>query len=63
MDVRGSGNSEGSYEFLSPDEQQDYYETIEWVRSSPGAMARSAAADKAIMRGRNGSWASSIRPR
>ena len=31
MDVRGPGNSEGSYEFLSPDEQQDYYESIEWV--------------------------------
>lgn len=35
MDVRGSGNSEGSYEFLSPDEQQDYYETIEWVARQP----------------------------
>lgn len=31
MDVRGSGQSEGSYEFLSPDEQQDYYEMIEWT--------------------------------
>jgi predicted acyl esterase len=31
MDVRGSGNSGGAYEFLSPDEQQDYYEMIEWT--------------------------------
>lgn len=35
MDVRGSGNSEGIYTFLSADEQQDYYETIEWVARQP----------------------------
>ena len=31
MDVRGSGNSEGDYEFLGPEEQQDYCEVIDWV--------------------------------
>lgn len=31
MDVRGSGHSDGDYEFLGPQEQQDYCETIAWV--------------------------------
>ncbi len=30
-DVRGSGESEGVYNFLDREEQQDYYELIEWV--------------------------------
>ncbi|MDG2089555.1 MAG: CocE/NonD family hydrolase [Gammaproteobacteria bacterium] len=29
--TRGTGLSEGSYEFLSRDEQQDHYEIIEWI--------------------------------
>lgn len=35
MDVRGSGNSDGLFEFLSPDEQQDYVEMIEWTAAQP----------------------------
>ena len=31
MDVRGSGQSGGVYNFLDREEQQDYYESIEWV--------------------------------
>ena len=31
MDVRGSGNSDGVYNFLDREEQRDYYETIEWI--------------------------------
>lgn len=31
MDVRGTGQSEGVYNLLDRDEQQDYYECIEWV--------------------------------
>jgi putative CocE/NonD family hydrolase len=29
--VRGTGMSEGDYEFLSREEQQDHYEIIEWI--------------------------------
>jgi predicted acyl esterase len=29
--TRGTGLSEGDYEFLSRDEQQDHYEVIEWI--------------------------------
>lgn len=29
--TRGTGLSEGNYEFLSRDEQQDHYEIIEWI--------------------------------
>ena len=31
MDVRGSGKSGGTYNFLDREEQQDYYECIEWI--------------------------------
>ena len=31
MDVRGSGQSGGTYNLLDKEEQQDYYECIEWV--------------------------------
>ena len=31
MDVRGSGQSGGDYNLLDKEEQQDYYECIEWV--------------------------------
>ena len=31
MDVRGSGESDGVYNFLDAEEQRDYYETIEWI--------------------------------
>ncbi len=34
-DVRGSGNSEGSYGFLDRTEQQDYYELVEWIARQP----------------------------
>jgi predicted acyl esterase len=30
-DVRGSGKSEGAYDFISPDEQRDLYELVEWI--------------------------------
>ena len=31
MDVRGSGQSEGDYQFLGPEEQKDYHEIISWI--------------------------------
>ena len=31
MDVRGSGQSGGTYNMLDKEEQQDLYECIEWV--------------------------------
>ena len=34
-DVRGTGNSEGSYGFLDRAEQQDYFELIEWIARQP----------------------------
>ncbi len=34
-DVRGTGNSGGEYGFLDREEQQDYYELIEWVARQP----------------------------
>lgn len=34
-DVRGTGNSGGSYGFLDRAEQQDYYELIEWIARQP----------------------------
>jgi predicted acyl esterase len=33
--VRGSGKSEGTYQYLSPREIQDTYEAIEWAASQP----------------------------
>ncbi len=33
--TRGTGLSEGAYEFLSRDEQQDHYELIEWIAEQP----------------------------
>jgi hypothetical protein len=30
-DVRGAGRSEGEFEFMGPDEQQDYVELIAWI--------------------------------
>jgi predicted acyl esterase len=30
-DVRGSGQSEGTFEFMGPNEQQDYVELIAWI--------------------------------
>ena len=30
-DVRGSGQSEGEFEFMGPNEQQDYLELIAWI--------------------------------
>jgi predicted acyl esterase len=34
-DVRGSGDSEGEYNFQGPDEQKDGYELIEWIAAQP----------------------------
>ena len=31
VDVRGSGHSEGEFEFMGPDEQQDYLEVLAWI--------------------------------
>jgi hypothetical protein len=31
LDVRGTGHSQGDYDHLGPVEQQDLYETIEWI--------------------------------
>ncbi len=35
MDVRGSGQSQGVYNLLDREEQQDYYECIEWAARQP----------------------------
>ncbi|GAA5050354.1 CocE/NonD family hydrolase [Nocardia callitridis] len=35
VDVRGTGSSTGSWDFFSPREQQDYGETLAWVREQP----------------------------
>jgi len=34
-DVRGTGNSGGSYGFLDRAEQRDYYELVEWIARQP----------------------------
>src|SRR5690242_5997472 len=34
-DVRGSGRSEGEFEFMGPNEQQDYVELIAWIVAQP----------------------------
>jgi uncharacterized protein len=34
-DVRGTGRSEGEFEFLGKREQQDLYDVIEWIASRP----------------------------
>jgi putative CocE/NonD family hydrolase len=34
-DVRGSGGSEGEFEFMGPNEQQDYVELIAWIVAQP----------------------------
>lgn len=34
-DQRGTGKSEGRFELFSPVEQQDYYNTIEWIGAQP----------------------------
>src|SRR5256885_10028227 len=31
MDVRGSGQSRGQFEFLGPNEQNDLYDVIPWI--------------------------------
>jgi putative CocE/NonD family hydrolase len=31
MDVRGAGHSEGEFEFMGPNEQQDYLEVLAWI--------------------------------
>src|ERR1017187_7975538 len=35
MDVRGSGRSGGSFEFLGRGEQNDLYDAIEWIGAQP----------------------------
>lgn len=39
-DVRGSGRSEGSFEFMGPNEQQDYVELIDWIVRQPWCNGR-----------------------
>jgi uncharacterized protein len=34
-DTRGTGKSEGYFQFLSREEQYDYYDTIEWAAAQP----------------------------
>ncbi len=53
-DVRGSGQSEGEFEFMGPNEQQDYLELIAWIVKQPGATAGSAASASRTTRWRNG---------
>jgi len=38
--TRGTGASQGEYEFLSRDEQQDHYEIIEWIAEQPWSDGR-----------------------
>lgn len=35
LDVRGSGRSEGEFDFLGPKDQTDLYDAIEWVGAQP----------------------------
>jgi predicted acyl esterase len=39
-DVRGSGQSEGEFEFMGPNEQQDYVELIAWIVKQPWCNGR-----------------------
>jgi predicted acyl esterase len=39
-DVRGSGQSEGNFEFMGPNEQQDYVELIAWISRQPWCNGR-----------------------
>jgi len=39
-DVRGSGRSEGEFEFMGPNEQQDYVELIAWIVKQPWCNGR-----------------------
>jgi putative CocE/NonD family hydrolase len=39
-DVRGSGRSEGEFEFMGPNEQQDYLELIAWIITQPWCNGR-----------------------
>jgi uncharacterized protein len=39
-DVRGSGHSEGEFEFMGPNEQQDYVELIAWIVRQPWCNGR-----------------------
>jgi uncharacterized protein len=34
-DQRGTGKSEGSFGLMSPAEQQDYHDTVEWIAAQP----------------------------
>jgi putative CocE/NonD family hydrolase len=39
-DVRGAGRSEGEFEFMGPNEQQDYVELIDWMVKQPWCNGR-----------------------
>ena len=39
-DIRGSGQSEGEFEFMGPNEQQDYVELIAWIVAQPWCNGR-----------------------
>lgn len=39
-DVRGAGRSEGDFEFMGPNEQQDYLELIAWIVRQPWCNGR-----------------------
>jgi len=39
-DVRGAGQSEGTFEFMGPNEQQDYLELIAWIVKQPWCTGR-----------------------
>jgi predicted acyl esterase len=40
MDVRGAGHSEGEFEFMGPNEQQDYLEVLAWIVKQPWCNGR-----------------------
>lgn len=40
MDVRGCGRSEGEFEFLGPNEQNDLHDVIEWLGAQPWSNGR-----------------------
>lgn len=40
MDVRGAGQSEGEFEFMGPNEQQDYLEVLAWIIKQPWCNGR-----------------------
>lgn len=61
-DVRGSGKSEGVYNFLDKAEQQDTYEIIEWIARQDWCDGNVGGIGQSYYAWSQWSWASSTRP-